>query len=381
MNVPSFVIVGAGVTGCVVAERIASELREPVLLLERRNAIGGNSRADVDPETGVERHLYGSHIFHTTDRRVWDYVNRFASFNGYRHKVLLRSRGRVWNMPINLKTVNDFYGAQLSPDEARARIAADVRAEGIAVPSNLEEKALSLVGRGLYETLIRGYTAKQWDRDPRRLPESIINRLPVRFDYDADYFATPWQGIPSEGYAKLFERLVADPRIEVRTGVDFLDMRDRIPPGTTVVYTGMVDRLFGDRFGPLEWRSLRFEWETLPLRDFQGTSVVNYGDPDVPFTRIHEFKHYHREWAEPFAAPRTVICREYPQSWKPGLEAYYPVNDEANTRRFERYREAAAAVPNLFVGGRLGAYRYWDMDAAVAHALDLFDEIRRRTRS
>ena len=374
---PPFIVVGAGVTGCVVAERIASELRRPVLLLERRDAIGGNSRADIDPETGIERHLYGSHIFHTTDRRVWDYANRFVSFNGYRHKVLLRSGGRVWNMPINLKTVNDFYGAQLSPDEARARIAADVRSEGVASPANLEEKALSLVGRGLYETLIRGYTAKQWGRDPRELPESIINRLPVRFDYDADYFATTWQGIPSEGYTKFFERLVADPLIEVRTGIDFLDIRDSVPPETTVVYTGMIDKLFGDRFGPLEWRSLRFEWETLPVRDFQGTSVVNYGDPDVPFTRIHEFKHYHRDWAESFAAPRTVVCCEYPQSWRPGLEAYYPVNDAANTRRFERYREAAAAIPNLFVGGRLGAYRYWDMDAAIAHALDLFETVAR----
>lgn len=372
------VVVGAGISGCVLAERIASVLGLHVLVLEKRGVVGGNSFADIDSETGIECHRYGSHIFHTLDKRVWDYANRFTQFSPYRHKVLLRSGGRVYSMPINLKTINDYYGRQFSPDEARAFLAAEIAKEDIAAPRNLEEKAVSLVGRGLYDRMIRGYTAKQWGRDPKELPESIINRLPVRYTYDDDYFATPWQGIPSNGFAAWFDTLLANPLIEVRTGVDWFAVRDRIPADALVVYTGMIDELFAFRHGHLAWRSLRFEWETMPERDFQGTSVMNYGDLDVPFTRIHEFKHYHPEWQDSFAAPRTVVCREFPQTWKPGLEAFYPVNDEVNERKLALYRAEAARFPNLFVGGRLGAYRYWDMDGAIANALDLFETIRMR---
>ena len=372
------VVVGAGITGCTVAERVASQLSIPVLVLERRDAVGGNSRACIDPETGIERHEYGSHIFHTTDERVWRYANRFTSFNAYRHKVLLRSAGRVWSMPVNLKTLNDFFGTQFSPDEARAAVRRAVAEAGIAVPSNLEEKAVSLIGRGLYERLIAGYTAKQWGRDPKELPESIINRLPVRYTYNDDYFDTPWQGIPADGFSAWFDRLLANPKIEVRTGVDFLDVRNEVPSSTLVVYTGEVDRLFGFRHGPLEWRSLRFEWETVPVRDFQGTSVVNYGDRDVPWTRIHEFKHYHREWTDSFEGETTLICREFPQDWREGLDAFYPVDDERNAKRFALYRADAEACPNLLLGGRFGAYRYWDMDKAIAEALDLFEIVKAR---
>ena len=292
---PPFVVVGAGIFGCVVAERIASVLDEKVLVLEKRPYVGGNSRAFFDPETGIEIHEYGSHIFHTKDRAVWDYIRRFTDFTPYRHKVLLAVRGRVFTMPINLKTINDWYGAAWSPAEARRRLADEIAREGVAAPSNLEEKAVSLVGRGLYECAIRDYTAKQWGRDPKELPEGIINRLPVRFDYDFDYFDTPWQGVPTDGFEALFRNLLDHPNIEVRTGVDWRDARGALPKGSLVVYTGMPDELFDFRFGALEWRSLRFERETLPFRDFQGTSVMNYGDSDVPFTRIHEFKHYNPE--------------------------------------------------------------------------------------
>lgn len=368
-------VVGAGVTGCVLAERVASLFNRKVVVLEARDRVGGNSRAEIDPETGIEVHVYGSHIFHTTDEAVWNYVRRFTDFNGYRHRVFLRSAGRVYTMPIDLKTVNDFYGAQFSPDQARAFLAEEIRKEGIAQPRNLEEKAVSLVGRGLYERMIRDYTAKQWGRDPKELPESIINRLPVRYRYDDAYFGTPWQGIPSKGFAAWFDAMLAHPKIDVRTGVDYFAVRDALPKNAIILYTGMIDRLFDHGFGALEWRSLRFERETAASSDFQGTSVVNYGDPDVPFTRIHEFKHYHPEWRDAFECDRTVVCREYPQAWRPGLEAYYPVNDDRNQRLFARYLAEAERLPNLLAAGRLGRYRYWDMDGAIAAALATFNTI------
>jgi len=372
------IVVGAGITGCTIAERVASELKIPVLVLEARDVIGGNSRAYIDSATGIEVHEFGSHIFHTTDERVWRYANRFTSFTPYRHKVLLRSAGRVYSMPVNLKTINDFYGAQFSPEEARATVRRDIEKAGISHPDNLEEKAISLIGRGLYDRMIRGYTAKQWGRDPKNLPESIINRLPVRYTYNDDYFDTPWQGIPSDGFSAWFERMLDNPRIEVRTGVDFFDVQDKIPESTLVIYTGKIDRLFDFRHGALEWRSLRFELETVPVADFQGTSVMNYGDPDVPWTRIHEFKHYHREWKDSFERPSTVICREFPQDWNPNREAFYPLNDERNAERLALYQADASACRNLLVGGRLGAYRYWDMDKAIGEALNLFEEVKGR---
>ena len=366
-------VIGAGISGCVIAERVSTLFGRRVVLFEKRSLVGGNSRAEIDPETGIEIHRYGSHIFHTTNEKVWNYIRKFTEFNYYRHRVMIRSGGHVFSMPIDLKTINDFYGTQYSPDEARLFLASEIRKAGIATPKNLEERAVSLVGRGLYKRLIRGYTAKQWGRDPKTLPESIINRLPVRYSYDDAYFGTAWQGIPAKGFGAMFDALLANPLIEVRTGVDYFAVRDAIPKNAIIFYTGMIDELFDFCYGQLEWRSLRFETETIPIRDYQGTSVMNYGDPTVPFTRIHEFKHYHPEWKKSYEESKTVICREYPVPWKSGRDAYYPVNSDLNQQRFSLYQTEVARNPSLIVCGRLGSYNYLDMDAAVANALKLFD--------
>lgn len=371
-----YFIIGAGFWGSVMAERVATVLREPVTVVERRSHIGGNCHSSFDEETGIECHRYGSHIFHTTDRRVWDYITKFTEFNAYQHKVLTKHQGRVFQMPINLSTINDFYGRTLSPTEARTFLDGEIARSRIENPANLEEKAVSLIGRPLYEAFIRGYTAKQWEHDPKDLPASIITRLPFRTSYDTRYFDAPWQGLPLEGYHKVFENLLANPLIEVKLNTSLESVRDSIPADSPVIYTGMPDHLFGCRYGRLEWRSLDFEWETLPEADHQGTAVMNYADQDVPYTRVHEFKHYHPERREPFALGKTVICREYSKTYRDEKdEAYYPVNDEANNALYRRYVEEAGKDPRLVLGGRLGAYRYWDMDRAIANALETFENV------
>lgn len=372
MNAFDLIVVGAGFSGAVTAERAASTQGKKVLVLDRRETLGGNSTSAIDPETGIECHTYGSHIFHTSDQTVWEYINRFGQFTSYRHKVLIQSRGKTYFMPINLKTIQDFYGINLTPGQAKKKMEEEIRAANISHPKNLEEKAISLIGRPLYETFIAGYTRKQWGRDPKELPAEIITRLPVRTTFNTDYFQNTWQGVPKEGYAELFKRILSHPNIELRLGVDFKSVRDQIPAETPIFYTGMIDDFFDCQFGALEWRSLRFEWETLPVRDFQGTTVMNCADPEIPYTRIHEFKHYHPERETPFTVDKTVICREYPQTYQPGLEAYYPVNSERNQQLLAKYGELAAALPHVTFGGRLGRYRYWDMDQAIAAALKPF---------
>jgi UDP-galactopyranose mutase len=329
----------------------------------------------LDPETGIEIHTYGSHIFHTSNERVWNYINQFVSFTDYRHHVQTMYKGRVFPMPISLATINSFWGTALSPQEAQVRIQQEVADAGIVEPTNLEEKAISLIGKSLYEAFIKGYTAKQWEKDPRDLPADIITRLPVRFNYNTTYFNDRWQGVPAEGYFAIFQNLLRSPLIEVRTGVDFEDVRHLVPADCVVIYTGMLDAYFHHQFGQLEWRSLRFETERVPVTDFQGCTVMNYADQDVPWTRIHEFKHYNPERRDAFESPSTIVCREYPQTWRAGLEAYYPINNTRNRELCQRYQELAAKTPNLIMGGRLGAYQYWDMDKAIAHALDMVDRL------
>lgn len=373
-----YIIAGAGIFSCVVAERIAAELQQPVEIYERRGHIGGNCYSYIDDASGIECHQYGSHIFHTKNKEVWDYLNKFISFSPYRHRVLAKHGGKTWPLPISLAAINAFYGLDLSPDEARGLLKEEAAKCGIVSPRNLEEKALSLIGRPLYEAFIKNYTAKQWNRDPRLLPESIINRIPARFNYNTDYFDDYWQGMPLDGYGALFKNLLKNPLITVHLNQPFTFPDKGLSPETSVIYTGAPDALFNYKYGRLSWRSLRFEWERLPVRDFQGASVINYCDSEPAFTRIHEFKHYHPERKEIFESGRTVICREYPEDFARGREPYYPVNDLANNGIYELYKREAANFPNLCLGGRLGSYRYWNMDEAVAGALELFNEIKAR---
>jgi UDP-galactopyranose mutase len=361
------VIAGAGLFGLTVAERCARELGLRVLVAERRDHIGGNAYSEVEPSTGIEVHRYGAHLFHTSNERVWDYVNRFTAFTDYRHRVFSIFKGRVYPMPINLGTICEYFGRAMSPDQARALIAE--QAGEVAEPKNLEEKAISLIGRPLYEAFIRGYTAKQWQTDPRELPAEIITRLPVRYTFDNRYFADRYEGLPVDGYTAWLERMADHPRIEVRLGTDFfdLDAAGNVP----VVYTGPLDRYFGHREGTLGWRTLDFEREVLATGDFQGTPVMNYADEDVPYTRVHEFRHFHPEREYP--ADRTVIVREYSRFAEAGDEPYYPIDTAEDRARLTRYRELARAEKDVLFGGRLGTYRYLDMHMAIASALTMYD--------
>ena len=388
------IVAGAGIWGCTVA-RVLAEKGRKVLVLERRAAPGGNVRCETDAESGIEVHTYGSHIFHTHLDDVWAFVNRFVTFNGYQHKVLARHAGKTYFLPLGLTLVNQFYGLNLTPAELPAFIAKEAggglgeaalpvctqvgRARAPRAPSepsNFEEQAISFIGRPLYEAFIREYTRKQWGMDPKDLPASIIKRLPVRASYDVNYFPDYRQGIPLTGYNSLFDRLLDHPNITLECNVDWLEWRQATnhEPRTTnheipVFYSGPVDALFGYKYGPLPWRSLRFETERAAVADWQGTSVVNYTDADVPFTRIHEFKHYHPEQKDVMAHPATVICREYPKTWAPGDEPYYPVDTPAARETLALYQAEVAKCPNLIVGGRLGEYKYYDMDQSVGKAL------------
>lgn len=357
-----YVVVGSGLFGAVFAQQMREHGRS-VLVLERRGHIGGNCYSYEYQDTGINVHAYGTHIFHTSDAAVWSYVRRFADFNHYRHRVLTTHRDRVFTMPINLGTVNAFFGTNLRPFELE-RFLAEQREE-IASPKNLEEKAISLVGRELYEAFIRGYTKKQWGCDPRRLPASIITRLPVRTSYDDAYFDDTYQGIPIGGYTPMFERMLDG--IPVELGVDYFADRERWERTARrkIVYTGPIDRYFDYAHGRLSWRSVRFELERVAVPDYQGTSVMNYADEEIPYTRVHEPRHLHPERR---AAPdSTVVVREY--SLVNDDEPYYPVNFESDRRVLAEYEALAAGETRTVFGGRLARYRYYDMHQVVASAL------------
>lgn len=349
MSEGDVLVAGAGIWGCTVARRLAEAGRR-VLVWEARADIGGNCRCETDSKTGIEIHSYGSHIFHTHDRAVWDFIRRFTEFNGYQHKVLAYYKGKMYHLPVGLALINKFFDVELKPSELEAFMADAARCQAI------------------FDAFFRGYTSKQWGRPPEALDPMVIRRVPVRNNYDTNYFNDSWQGIPSDGYNRLFERLLDHPNISVECGHPFA-LGGRTALDVPVYYSGPIDALFGYEFGALPWRSLRFERERLSVADFQGTSVVNYVETGFSYTRIHEFKHYHPERKDVMSLEETVIMREYPKAWEVGDEPHYPVADEASAALYARYRAKAETIRNLTVGGRLGEYRYLDMDQAMAHAL------------
>jgi UDP-galactopyranose mutase len=366
------VIVGSGFFGLTVAERCTRDLGLRVLVIDRRAHIGGNAYSEPEPETGIEIHRYGAHLFHTSNARVWEYANRYTAFTGYQHRVFSVYKSRVYPLPINLATMCEYFGMALSPDQARKLVAeqsAEV-ADGSAV--NLEQKAISLIGRPLYEAFIRGYTYKQWQTDPADLPPEIITRLPVRYTFDNRYFSDTFEGLPVGGYTAWLERMVDHPNIEVRLNTDFVLLRSSVAGQVPVVYTGPLDEYFGYEAGDLAWRTLDFDTEVLGTGDFQGTPVMNYADEDVPFTRIHEFRHFHpeRDW---YPKDKTVIMREYSRFAERGDEPYYPINAARDRERLLAYREMAGGEPGVLFGGRLGTYKYLDMHMAIGSALSMYD--------
>ena len=370
------VVVGSGLYGLTVAER-AAEAGMDVAIVERRDHIGGNAWSEVEPETGIEVHRYGAHLFHTSNERVWDYVTRFTAFTDYVHRVWTVHRGEVFPMPINLGTINQFFRSSLGPAAARELVAGHA-SELTGEPGNLEQKAISLIGRPLYEAFVRGYTAKQWQTDPADLPAEIISRLPVRYTYDNRYFNDRHEGLPVDGYAAWLTRMADHPRITVHTRTDFLDpghalSRSAVRGQVPVVYTGPIDRYFGEAHGPLGWRTLDFEQEVLPVGDHQGTAVLNEADEDVAHTRVLEFRHFHPERDHP--SDRTVVVREFSRTAGPGDEPYYPVNAAADRERLTAYRRLVNLEHEVGVsfGGRLGTYRYLDMHMAIASALTFVD--------
>ncbi|MDO4866453.1 MAG: UDP-galactopyranose mutase [Clostridia bacterium] len=361
-----YLIVGSGLFGATFA-RQAADAGKKVLVIDRRPNIAGNIYTE-DVE-GIHVHVYGAHIFHTNDARVWRYVNRFADFNRFTNAPVANYKGELYSLPFNMYTFNKMWGV-VTPEQAAAKIA-EQRREITGEPKNLEEQAISLVGRDIFEKLVKGYTEKQWGRDCRELPAFIIKRLPVRLTFDNNYFNALYQGIPIGGYTKLVANLLEG--IEVRLGCDYLENKAELDAlAEKVVYTGPIDAYFGYRLGALEYRSVRFETELLDMPNFQGNAAVNYTDRETPWTRIIEHKWF--EFGKDEQGndlPKTVISREYSSEWKPGDEPYYPVNDEKNGALYAQYRRLADAEPKVIFGGRLGEYKYYDMDQTVAAALTL----------
>jgi UDP-galactopyranose mutase len=369
------VVVGAGFFGLTIAERAATELGLRVVVIDRRSHIGGNAYSENEPETGIEIHKYGAHLFHTSNETVWEYANRFTSFTDYVHRVYTNYRGEIFPLPINLGTINQFFRAAYSPDAARALIAEQAGELGDGVIRNLEEKAISLIGRPLYEAFIRDYTAKQWQTPPTELPADIISRLPVRYSYDNRYFNDRHEGLPVDGYTAWLERMAAHENIEVRLDTDFFDesqpINRTLVGQTPVVYTGPIDRYFDWSEGELGWRTLDFEQEVVPVGDYQGTTVMNYADAAVPYTRVHEFRHFHPE-RDSYPSDKTVIMREFSRLAVRGDEPYYPINTPEDRAMLLRYRALQDAETGVLFGGRLGTYQYLDMHMAIGAALSMF---------
>ncbi|MBW8051161.1 MAG: UDP-galactopyranose mutase [Cytophagales bacterium] len=379
MNFENFkyLVVGSGFFGSVIAERIANDLNEKVLVIEKRNHIGGNCFSTIDDSTGIEYHKYGTHIFHTSNKKVWDYINRFTEFNGYVHQVLTTYKNKVYQMPINLETINAFYNINLKPFQVDEFIKNEIAKDRIKKPKNFEEKAISLIGKPLYEAFIKGYTIKHWQRDPKLLPESIFNRLPFRKNYNENYYFDRWQGIPLKGYSEIFKKMLNHKNICLKLNIDYFAIREQIPEPMLIIYSGPIDRYFDFKYGNLEWSTLEFCKEVIGVEDYQGTAVMNYADESIKYTRIHEPKHLHAERNYP--NDKTLIIKEFSKS-DDGHSPFYPINDEKNQKLVLKYRNEAAKLDNVIISGRLGDYKYYDMHHTIAIALDIYEKRVKKTR-
>ena len=369
-----YLIVGSGLFGATFAY-LAHAQGKRCLVIDRRTHAGGNLYCES--REGVNVHKYGAHIFHTSDKRIWDFVNSFVEFNRYTNSPVANFRGKLYNLPFNMNTFWQMWGT-VTPEQAMAKIEAQrqevkarMAAQGVSEPRNLEEQALMLVGTDIYEALVKGYTEKQWGRACTELPAFIIKRLPVRFVFDNNYFNDKYQGVPAGGYNRLTEGLLNG--VEVRTGVDFFSDREYwTGVADRIVFTGKIDEFYGYRFGKLEYRTVRFEEEVLDMPNYQGNAVVNYTDREVPYTRIIEHKHFENFGQDVYSLPKTVISREYSVEWKDGMEPYYPVNDRKNSDLYAKYKALADKEENVIFGGRLAEYRYYDMAPVIGAAMEKF---------
>ncbi len=359
-----YLVVGAGLYGAVFAYE-AKKKGKTCLVIDKRDHIAGNIYCEN--VSGINVHKYGAHIFHTSDKKIWEYVNQFAEFNNYINSPVARYKNELYNLPFNMNTFSKMWNIA-TPQEAKDIIASQIADLNITEPKNLEEQALSLVGKDVYEKLIKGYTEKQWGRDCKDLPSFIIKRLPLRFIYDNNYFNDRYQGIPIGGYTKIVEKMLDG--IEVRLNTNYLDNREEFDAmADKIVYTGMIDQFYDYKLGVLEYRSVRFETEELPMENYQGNAVVNYTEREVPYTRIIEHKHF--EFGK---QPTTIISREYSSGWKKGDEPYYPVNNDKNNALYQQYKELADKEHKVIFGGRLGGYKYYDMDKVIAAALEMCEK-------
>ena len=360
-----YLIVGSGLYGAICAYEL-NKKGYKVLVIDKRDHIGGNIY--TENIEGINVHKYGAHIFHTSNKEVWNYINNFAEFNNYINSPIAVYKDEIYNLPFNMNTFSKLWGV-LTPDEAKAKIEEEKAQYHIEEPKNLEEQAINLVGPTIYEKLVKGYTAKQWGRPCTELPSFIIKRLPVRFTYDNNYFNDRFQGIPMGGYTKIIEKMLEG--IEVRLNTDFLTNRHLEKECRNIIYTGPIDQYFDYKFGELEYRSVRFETEIIDKVNYQGNAVVNYTEYEVPYTRIIEHKHFEFD----VTSPKTIISREYSSTWKKGDEPYYPVNNERNNALYEKYKEEASKLNNVYFGGRLGQYKYYDMDKVIIEALNFLKGI------
>ena len=370
-----FLIIGSGFYGCVLAERIANVLKKNVLIIEKRNHIGGNAFSETDKQTGIEYHKYGTHIFHTSIDKVFNYIKDFTKFNGYRHQVLSKYKNKIYQMPINLETINYYFNKSFNPLEAENFIKKITKIYNKKNPQTFQEKALMQIGKELYNAFIKNYTTKQWGKDPKMLPSSIFNRLPLRFNYNENYYKNPiCQGIPLEGYTSIFNKLVDNKKIKIKFNSNF-SLKKNYKVKYFTIYTGPLDKLFDYKFGILEWRSLKFIKKIYKINDFQGSSVMNFPELKYKYTRLHEPKHLHVE--RNYTRKKTLVIEEYPVT--NNLEPYYPINDYQNRNKHKKYKNLLNKNKNLnlIAGGRLADYAYYDMDMTISAALTKFDHIKK----